>query len=151
MTEQLLDRETVGRVLRRASDLSDNEQEPLPQLGGVSEQALVEAAGEVGISAVAVRRALAIERLDPLPRHHVGDRLVGAPVVAVDAEVCGSAADLLARMDAWLVDGHHLRRDRLRDCGGVCGPSAAESSGARSARCASPPVKGDSDSYAGSR
>ena len=51
--------------------------------------------------------------------HHVGDRLVGAAVVAVDAEVLGSASDVLARLDAWFVDGHHLRRDRLRDGRGV--------------------------------
>lgn len=119
MTERLLDRETVGRVLRRASDLADDEQEVLLQLGGVSEQTLVDAAVEVGIPARAVRRALAVERLDPLPRHHLGDRLVGAAVVAVDAEVLGSASDVLARLDAWFVDGHHLRRDRLRDGRGV--------------------------------
>ena len=35
--------------------------------------------------------------------------------VVVDEEVPGRADDVLARLDVWLVAGHHLRRDRLRD------------------------------------
>jgi hypothetical protein len=119
MTERLLDRETVGRVLRRASELSDDEAEPLLELGSVSERALVEAAVEVGIPAAAVCRALAEERLDPLPRRRPGDRLVGAAVVTVDAEIDGPPAVVLGRLDAWFVDGHHLRRDRLRNGRGL--------------------------------
>jgi hypothetical protein len=119
VTERLLDRETVGRVLRRASDLAGHEQEGLLHLGGISERALLEAAVEVGIPADAVHRALAMERLDPPPRHRAGDRLVGAAVIAVDAEVVGAAPDVLTCLDAWFVDGHHLRRDRLRDGRGV--------------------------------
>ena len=119
VTERLLDRETVERVLRRASDLADIDEAVLVELGGVSEQALLDAAVEIGLPAAAVRRALAVERLDPSPRPHIGDRFVGAGVVAVDAEVLGSASGVLARLDAWLVDGHHLRRDRLRDGRGV--------------------------------
>jgi hypothetical protein len=119
VTERLLDRETVGRVLRRASDLANDDQQVLLELGSVSEQALVEAAVEVGIPAAAIRRALAVERLDPAPRPRAGDRFVGASVVAIDAEVVGSASDVLARLDDWFVDGHHLRRDRLRDGQGV--------------------------------
>ncbi len=114
MTERTLDHDTVGRVLRRASDLADGGSDALPPPGGVSEQALVEAAAEVGIPLVAVRRALAIERLDPLPRQRAGDRIVGAAVVAVDAEVVGTATEVLARLDSWFVDGHHLHRHRLR-------------------------------------
>ena len=115
MTERTLDHDTVGRVLRRASELCDAGPDALPVAGGVSEQALVEAAAEVGIPLVAVRRALAIEQLDPLPRQRVGDRIVGAAVVAVDAEVVGTSTDVLARLDAWFVDGHHLHRHRVRD------------------------------------
>ena len=119
MTERLLDRETVARVLRRASELTDDESEPPLELGTVSERALVEAAVEVGIPAAAIRRALAEERLDPLPRRRVGDRLVGPAVVTVDAELDGSPSAVLSRLDAWLVDGHHLRRDRLRNGRGL--------------------------------
>ena len=115
MTERTLDHDTVGRVLRRASDLVDVGLDALPSPSGVSEGALVEAAAEVGIPLSAVRRALAIERLDPLPRPRVGDRFVGAAVVAVDAEVIGTSADVLARLDAWFVDGHHLHRHRVRN------------------------------------
>jgi hypothetical protein len=119
MTERLLDRETVGRVLRRASELTDDDAEPLLQLGRVSERALLEAAVEAGIPAAAVRRALAEERLDPLPRRRPGDRIVGSAVVSVDAEVDGSPSMVLSRLDAWFVDGHHLRRDRLRNGRGL--------------------------------
>ena len=60
-------------------------------------------------------RAIAIERLGPPPAGHLGDRLVGAGTVVVDEELPGRAYDVIARIDAWLVDGHHLRRDRLRE------------------------------------
>jgi hypothetical protein len=119
VSDRLLDRDAVGRVLRRASDLSDDGPWALPQFGSVSEQTLVDAAAEVGIPVEAVLRALAVERLDPLPRARAGDRLVGAAVVAVDAEVSGSATDVLARLDAWFVEGHHLRRHRVRHGRGV--------------------------------
>jgi hypothetical protein len=120
MSERLLDRATVDRVLRRASELSDDDDdEPELRLGSVSERALLEAAVEAGIPAQAVRRALAEERLDPMPRRRPGDRIVGSAVVAVDAEVDGSPAMVLNRLDAWFVEGHHLRRDRLRNGRGV--------------------------------
>jgi hypothetical protein len=56
-----------------------------------------------------------VERLGPPPSAHLGDRLVGAGTVVVDDELPGRADDVMARLDAWLVAGHHLRRDRLRD------------------------------------
>jgi hypothetical protein len=115
VTERTLDHDTVGRVLRRASDLADGAPNSLALFGGVSEEALVAAAAEVGIPVAAVHRALAVERLDPLPKHRAGDRIVGAAVVAVDAEVMGTSADVLARLDAWFVHGHHLHRHRVRN------------------------------------
>jgi hypothetical protein len=39
--------------------------------------------------------------------------------VAVDDELAGSPGELLGRLDTWLVRGHHLRRDRLREGRGV--------------------------------
>jgi hypothetical protein len=113
VTERLLDDDTVRRVLRRATELVDDE-EPLVDHRCVSEDTLVAAAVEVGIPAAAVRRAVAVERLDSPPQPHAGDRVVGAGIVTVDAEVRGSPVEVLARLDAWFVDGHHLRRDRLR-------------------------------------
>jgi len=119
VTERLLDRETVARVLHRATGFADDPHDLQLQRGDISEQALVDAAAEVGIDPSAVRRALAVERLDPPPRRHTGDRVLGASLRTVDAEVVGSAPDVLALIDSWLVDGHHLRRDRLRDARGV--------------------------------
>ena len=110
-----LDRAAVERVLRRASELADAEPTALPAVGGVDAEALVAAAAEVGIPEDAVRRAIARERLGPPAAAHLGDRLVGAATVVVDSEVPGRAAEVLARLDVWLVAGHHLRRDRLRD------------------------------------
>lgn len=110
----MLDRDAVGRVLRRASELAEEGSGAMPPPGVVNEQALVEAAAEVGIPAAAVHRALAVEQLDPLPRSRPADRLVGAAIVAVDAELTGAAPDVLARLDAWFVEGHHLHRHRVR-------------------------------------
>jgi hypothetical protein len=112
-----LDRSAVSRVLRRASEETELGAggTTLPELGAIDEQALVAAAVEVGIPAAAVHRAIAIERLGPRPAGHLGDRLVGAGTVVVDEELPGRAYDVIARIDAWLVDGHHLRRDRLRE------------------------------------
>jgi hypothetical protein len=115
---ELLDDDTARRVLRRAIDLADAA-EPVDDHRGVSEDTLVEAAVEVGIPAAAVRRAAAVERLDARPQQHAGDRVVGVGIVTVDAEVRGSPDEVLARLDAWFVDGHHLRRDRLRGGRGV--------------------------------
>jgi hypothetical protein len=118
VTERQLDRDAAERVLRRASDFVDDWPDALPLPGSVSEQALLEGAAEVGIPINAVRRALAVERLDPLPRPRAADRFVGAAVVAVDAEVSGAPPEVLHRLDDWFVEGHHLRRHRLRDgCG----------------------------------
>jgi hypothetical protein len=110
-----LDPVAAGRVLRRASGLFGDRPDSLTNAWGVSEQALLEAAAEVGMPVDAVRRALAVERLDPRPRRRASDRLIGAAIVTVDAEVTGSAPDVLARLDDWFVEGHHLRRHRLRD------------------------------------
>ena len=110
----LLDPDTVARVIHRASAFADDGAHGRHG-DGVSVEALIEAASEVGIPAAAVRRALALERLDPAPSARPTDRIVGPATVTADAEVAGSAAEALAHLDAWLVDGHHLRRDHLRD------------------------------------
>ncbi len=119
-----LDRDTVRRVLRRASELDGQGDgrgggtlEPNLDLSRIDSEALVAAAAEAGIAPAAVRRSLAVEALDrlgPPPPAHLGDRLLGASVVVVDHELAGRTDDVLRRLDAWLVGGHHLRRDRLR-------------------------------------
>ena len=80
----------------------------------IAESSLIAAAEEVGLSVDAVRRSIAVERLGPIPVARTGDRIVGPSQVYADGEVEVPAADALARVDSWLVDGHHLRRDVLR-------------------------------------
>jgi hypothetical protein len=112
-----LDRETVTRILRRAEAMAGTDPgddgEP-----GVEEAALIAAVEELGAPVEAVRRSLAMERLGPVPPAHVGDHVLGPGLLIVDDEVAGAPRELLARFDAWMVDGHHLRRDRLRDDAG---------------------------------
>lgn len=126
-SEAHLDTDLVARVLRRASELAkaDEDADALNGAGhaigpgtigvGVGESALIAAAEEVGLSVAAVRRSIAVERLGPLPVARRSDKLFGASVVAVDDEISATVPDVLDRLDAWMVDGHHLRRERLRD------------------------------------
>jgi hypothetical protein len=114
MTDQgPLDAKVVGRILRRAGDLerSSGDQD---EASTIAEASLIAAAEEVGLSVDAVRRSIAVERLGPLPVAHHGDRILGPSQVYADGEVEAPAVDALARVDSWLVDGHHLRRDTLR-------------------------------------
>ncbi|MET0145066.1 MAG: hypothetical protein ABW328_09815 [Ilumatobacteraceae bacterium] len=108
-----LDRAAATRVLRRASETAGDAS--LVDVDVIDEQTLIAAAGEVGIPVAAVRRAIAVERLGPPPPTHVGDGIVGTATVSVDAELTGNAGAVLARIDTWMVSGHHLRRDRRRD------------------------------------
>jgi len=108
-----LDRDTVRRVLRRAVALDGADAGSLPDADGIDADTLVAAAAEVGIPEHAVRRSLALERLGPPPAD--GGRALGAAVVVVEDELHGDAGDVLTRLDAWFVSGHHLRRERLRD------------------------------------
>ncbi len=117
--------DVVERILRRASELaaasgrgeltgSNNGDQGEVTPRGISEAALVAAASEVGLSVPAVQRSIAIERLGAVRPGRRGDRFFGPAVVSVDDEITASVAETLERLDAWLVDGHHLRRDRLR-------------------------------------
>ena len=108
-----IDAKVVARILRRAGDLERAGETP-DESGTIAEQSLLAAAEEVGLSVDAVRRSIAVERLGPPPAAHHGDRLVGRSQVYADGEVDMSANEALVRVDSWLVDGHHLRRDVLR-------------------------------------
>ena len=103
-------------MLRRAVELEGSDERALPEAGGLTSEALVAAAIEAGIDEGAVRRSLAIERLGPPPRR---GGLTGAAVVVVTDEVDGTTDEVLHALDTWLVSGHHLRRDRLRDGAGT--------------------------------
>ncbi len=108
-----LDSTVVERILRRASDLERMREVQDPG-AGIAESSLIAAAEEVGLSVEAVRRSIAFERLGPVPEPHFGDRLLGPACVYADSEIGAPADEALAKVDAWLVDGHHLRRDALR-------------------------------------
>jgi hypothetical protein len=109
-----LDRAAVARIIRRASELAGPESTD-DSAGTIEESALMAAANEVGLPVIAVQRSIAAERLGVMPDPRFTDRLLGPGVVAIDDEIAGSAHDVLDRVDAWLVEGHHLRRDRLRE------------------------------------
>ncbi len=113
MTDAPLDAKVVARILRRAADL-EGAGEVYDEAGTIAEASLIAAAEEAGLSVDAVRRSIAVERLGPLPVARPGDRIVGPSQVYADGEVDASADEALARIDSWLVDGHHLRRDTLR-------------------------------------
>jgi hypothetical protein len=119
MTDDVpLDANVVARILRRATDLERVGAVDDPT-DGISETSLIAAAEEVGLSVDAVRRAIAYERLGPIPEPRLGDRLLGPAHVYADGEIGAPADEALARVDSWLVDGHHLRRDALRPGHGV--------------------------------
>lgn len=104
-----LDKTAVRRVLHRATELDGTAPAADDRLDA---DALVAAAAEVGIPEHVVRRAIALEQLGPPPRRR--GRVLGAPVVVVEEDVHAPAADVVRRLDAWLVAGHHMRRDRVR-------------------------------------
>jgi hypothetical protein len=114
MTDQApLPGDVVARILRRASDL-ERTGEARDPADGIAESSLIAAAEEIGLSVDAVRRSIAVERLGPVPVAHVGDRILGPSQVYADGQVDVAADAALARVDAWLVHGHHLRQDVLR-------------------------------------
>jgi hypothetical protein len=114
MTDQApLNAKVVARILRRAGDL-ERAGDMHDEASTIAEASLIAAAEEVGLSVDAVRHSIAVERLGSLPVSRRGDRVLGPSHVYADGDVDLPADDALARVDSWLVDGHHLRRDTLR-------------------------------------
>lgn len=107
------DRDGAERVLRRAIELATREQ--APQVADVvSEQALVEAAEELGVEVSAVRRAAAEERLGVLEGDPtLVDRVAGPASVGATRLVDGAAPAVLEQVDVWLRRSGTLRRRRL--------------------------------------
>lgn len=106
------DRDAAERVLRRAIELA--EADSASDHDGVSEQALLEAADELGVDPLAVRRAATEERLGLLRRDARRlDRLAGPPEITVSGVIDEPAPAAMARADQWLRRHGPLRRRRL--------------------------------------
>jgi hypothetical protein len=122
--EDALDADAAARVLRRARDLAaSHAPNDDPDGAGVSGQALVEAASEVGIDPDSVRDALALERFDadrPEPQNL--DRLAGPGSVLVEHVVPRTAADAIDDTEAWLTVTHRMRCIRTTDGRLECRP-----------------------------
>lgn len=125
--DEPLDADAAGRVLRRAQDIAaahgrdngDIAEEP----AGVSAQALVEAAEEVGIDADAVRDALALERFDAgMPEPQALDRLSGPGAVSVEHVVDQAPGRALDIAEDWLKVAHRMRCVRSPEGGLNCRP-----------------------------
>jgi hypothetical protein len=109
-----LDRPTIDRVLRRASELeAPAPGEPVPS-HAISEESLLAAAAEVGLDPSLVRVSLAIERLGPVTTRAHGDGLLGAGEVVVERVIALDAAAAMDRLDALMVREHQLRTRRSR-------------------------------------
>lgn len=81
----------------------------------VSVQALLDAADELGIDRSEVHRAIVEEEVGLLDdRHRRGDALLGPERFVVARVVDGTAADVEARVDRWMVRGRVLRRSRTQ-------------------------------------
>ncbi|CAN5656238.1 hypothetical protein BH10ACT3_BH10ACT3_09510 [soil metagenome] len=106
------DRLAAERILRRAVHLADQDDATTAD-EGISEQALVEAAEELGVDVAVVRRAVQEERLGLLLEvRHFGDGLVGPGTLTVSRIVAGRPDQVLDRVDAWLRKLGALRRQR---------------------------------------
>ena len=106
--DEPLDADEAGRVLRRARSLAaehgvDDDTDAVLSGLGVSGQALVEAAAEVGIDPDSVRDALALERFDAdLPDRGRLDRLAGRVLSPLSAWCAASLTRrLLTQKPGW--------------------------------------------------
>ena len=125
-----LDAEEAGRVLRRAHDLAAaqgivDDAAAVVQGVGVSGEALVEAAAEVGIDPDSVRDALALERFDAdLPQRGRLDRLAGPGAITVEQVIRRDAEVAVADTEAWLAVTYRMRCIRTADGELECRPRA---------------------------
>ncbi len=125
-----LDADEAGRVLRRARDLAaehgvDDDTDAVLSGVGVSGEALVEAATEVGIDPDSVRDALALERFDAdLPEHRRLDRLAGPGAIAVERVVRRDPEAAVADAETWLAVTYRMRCIRTADGELECRPRA---------------------------
>ena len=108
----LFDRTAAERVMHRAVELAAD-QDPELSPDGISEQALIEAAAELGVDISVVQQAAVEERLGLLlQKTQRGDSLVGPAVVTVSRIVPGRPEEVLDSVDSWLRRTGSLRRLR---------------------------------------
>ncbi len=98
-----LPRAALERVLARAAQLQGSSGEG-DEAGAMTEAQIVELGKEVGLSAEALRQALAEERSRTLVPDESGmlAALTGVSVVSAARTVPGAAAPVLAALDAWM-------------------------------------------------
>ena len=125
--EETLDADAARRVLRRAQDIAAahgrDSGDVAEDAVGVSPQALVAAAEEVGIDADAVRDALALERFDAdSPEPQAFDRLSGPSAVSVEHVVDQPPSRALDIAEDWLSVAHRMRCVRTPEGGLDCRP-----------------------------
>ncbi|CAB5028403.1 unannotated protein [freshwater metagenome] len=112
VTSHVFDRTAAERVMHRAVHLAAD-QELEESVDGISEQALIEAAAELGVDISVVQQAAVEERLGLLvQKPQRGDSLVGPAVVTVSRIVPGRPEDVLESVDSWLRKAGSLQRQR---------------------------------------
>jgi len=108
-----LDRQALERVLARAAELQGAGS--LPESGDmISENQLLEIGNEVGLSPAVLNQALAEERTRinvPEERGLVA-QIAGAGFATATRTVPGSARDILARIDSWMLHEECLQVQR---------------------------------------
>lgn len=125
--EESLDADAARRVLRRAHDIAAAHGRDAGDgsefASGVSPQALVAAAEEVGIDPDAVRDAVALERFDAdSPEPQALDRLSGPGAVSVEHVVDQTPSRALDIAEDWLSVAHRMRCVRTPEGGLDCRP-----------------------------
>lgn len=111
-SQPVLARESLERVLARASELQASGAET--DGGALTEEQLVELAGEVGLSRDHVRQALAEERarIDLDPDSGVPFALLGTATIQAARTIPGDAATVLAALDSWMQSSESLQVKR---------------------------------------
>lgn len=118
IVEKRLDAEAVKRVLRRAHEIAaaNGTVESALDPGGVSPEALIAAADDVGIDPAAVRESIALERFaHDIPAAGRLDRLAGASEVSVQRTIAREVTDVLDAVEEWLTLGYQMRCSRTSD------------------------------------
>ncbi len=115
------DRAAVSRIVERAArsepvaleseSTDERELREAMAVDRMDAETIVDAAAEVGIAPQLTRRSIAIERLGPPPSGKLGDRIVGPREVIAQRTVAHDRGAAVERIDEWLTDGHHLRRE----------------------------------------